>query len=142
MARPPLGRVLRCAWRLRCPNCGRGRLFGGWLRMLRHCPDCGLAYYREAGYFLGAMIVNYMGTAFLVTTLYLSFLLLPDLASLSLEAKIAAWLAFAVLLSLALMRHSYSFWLALDFWIEPWEPTGRGCQSRVLRRTEAEEENP
>ena len=86
-----------------------------------------------------------MGTAFLVTTLYLSFLLLPDLASLSLEAKIAAWLAFAVLLSLALMRHSYSFWLTLDFWIEPWEPSGRGCQGRVLRRTkaeEAEEENP
>lgn len=142
MARPPFGRVLRCAWRLRCPNCGWGRLFGGWLQMLRHCPDCGLAYYRESGYFLGAMIINYMGTAFLVTTLYLSFLLLPDLTSLSFEAKIAAWLAFAVLLSLALMRHCYSFWLAMDFWIEPWEPTGPGCPSRVLRRTKAEEENP
>lgn len=142
MARPPFGRVLRCAWRLRCPNCGWGRLFGGWLRMLRHCPDCGLAYYRESGYFLGAMIINYVGTAFLVTTLYLSFLLLPDLTSLSFEAKITAWLACAVLLSLALMRHCYSFWLAMDFWIEPWEPTGPGCQSRVLRRTKAEEENP
>ncbi len=142
MARPPFGRVLRCAWRLRCPNCGWGRLFGGWLRMLRHCPDCGLAYYRESGYFLGAMIINYVGTAFLVTTLYLSFLLLPDLTSLSFEAKITAWLACAVLLSLALMRHSYSFWLAMDFWIEPWEPTGPGCPSRVLRRTKAEEENP
>ena len=108
--------------------------------MLRHCPDCGLAYHREAGYFLGAMIINYMGTAFLVTTLYLSFLFLPDPASFSLEVKIAAWLAFAVLLSLALMRHSYSFWLALDFWIEPWEPTGPGCQSQVSRRTKAEEQ--
>src|SRR5262249_44571446 len=58
--------------------------------------------------------------------LYLGFLLLPDLTSLSFEAKITAWLACAVLLSLVLMRHSYSFWLALDFWIEPWEPAGRG----------------
>ncbi|HJY85656.1 MAG TPA: DUF983 domain-containing protein [Candidatus Acidoferrales bacterium] len=126
MARPPLGRVLRRAWRLRCPNCGRGRLFGGWLRMRRHCSDCALAYYREAGYFLGAMIINYIVTALLVTGLYLGFLLLPDLTSLSFEAKITAWLVCAVLLSLVLMRHSYSFWLALDFWIEPWEPAGRG----------------
>ncbi len=90
--------------------------------MLSRCPQCRLAYYRESGYFLGAMIIDYVVTALLVTSVYLALLLLPDLTSLTVEAKIAGWLAFAVLLSLALMRHSYSFWLAVDFWVEPWEP--------------------
>ncbi len=90
--------------------------------MLPRCPQCRLAYYRESGYFLGAMIIDYVVTALLVTGVYLALLLLPDLTNLAVETKITGWLAFAVLLSLALMRHSYSFWLALDFWVEPWEP--------------------
>lgn len=120
--KPPIREVLRRAWRLRCPNCGRGRLFGGWIRMLPRCPQCRLAYYRESGYFIGAMVIDSGVTAFVVVAVYLALLPLPNLTSLSLNAKIAAWLAFAVLLSLCLMRHSYSFWLAVDFWIEPWEP--------------------
>lgn len=90
--------------------------------MLPRCPQCSLAYYRESGYFLGAMIIDYVVTALLVTGVYLALLLVPDITSLTPENKIAAWLAFTVLLSLALMRHSYSFWLAMDFWVEPWEP--------------------
>jgi uncharacterized protein (DUF983 family) len=90
--------------------------------MLPRCPQCRLAYYRESGYFLGAMIIDYVVTALLVTGVYLALLLVPDLTSLTPENKIAGWLAFTVTLSLALMRHSYSFWLAMDFWVEPWEP--------------------
>lgn len=120
--KPPLGQILRRALRLRCPNCGYGQLFSGWFRMLPRCPQCRLAYHRESGYFLGAMIINYVVTALLVTAVYLALLFLPDLTSLTPENKIAGWLAFTVLLSLALMRHSYSFWLAMDFWVEPWEP--------------------
>lgn len=81
-----------------------------------------VAYYRESGYFLGAMIINYVVTALFVTGAYLALLLVPDLTSFPRETKILGWFAFAVLLSLALMRHSYSFWLAVDFWVEPWEP--------------------
>ncbi len=30
-------------WRGRCPRCGEGSLFGGFLKMRSHCPACELA---------------------------------------------------------------------------------------------------
>lgn len=120
--RPPLGQALQRSLRLRCPNCGHGALFARWFRMLRGCPRCRLSYFRESGYYVGAMIINYGVTAVLVTAAYLLSLLLADFVQFSINTKIALWMAFAVLLSLALMRHSYSLWLAVDFWVEPWEP--------------------
>ena len=90
--------------------------------MLPQYPRCGLGYFRESGYFIGGMIADYVVTALLVTALYLALLLLPNFTRLSSENKLALWLGFSVIPALALMRHSYSFWLAMDYWIEPWEP--------------------
>jgi len=35
--------ALSRGWRGRCPRCGDGPLFGGFLKMLSRCPTCGLA---------------------------------------------------------------------------------------------------
>jgi uncharacterized protein (DUF983 family) len=35
--------ALRRGWRGRCPRCGEGTLFGGFLKMRSHCPACGQA---------------------------------------------------------------------------------------------------
>lgn len=55
-------RALQIAWRasqLCCPNCGGGRLFRGWFRMVPNCPTCGLALERhEEGYQVGAYMFN------------------------------------------------------------------------------------
>ena len=32
---------------LRCPRCGQGRLFRGWLRMHDRCAACGASFARE-----------------------------------------------------------------------------------------------
>jgi uncharacterized protein (DUF983 family) len=43
----------------RCPVCGGGPLFNGWLRMKDHCPSCGIRTRRgEDGYTLGALWFN------------------------------------------------------------------------------------
>jgi uncharacterized protein (DUF983 family) len=37
----------RALWRgftLRCPNCGQGKLFGRYLKVVDHCPVCGEDY--------------------------------------------------------------------------------------------------
>ena len=52
---PWLGPVLR----RRCPRCREGAVFAGLVRMHAECPVCGLAYFREQGYFLGAMYFSY-----------------------------------------------------------------------------------
>jgi len=122
MLRPPLKQVVRRAAHWRCPNCGRGRLFRGVFRMLPSCPECGLSYFPEQGYYVGAMIINYVATTAGVVTIFLLSLLLPDFTTLSTNSKILLWMAFAIALSLLLMRHAYSFWLGLDFWIKPRQP--------------------
>jgi len=63
----------------RCPNGGRGRLFRGVFRMLSRCPECGLSYFPEQGYYLGAMIINYAATTACVVTIFLVSLLISGL---------------------------------------------------------------
>jgi uncharacterized protein (DUF983 family) len=86
------------------------------------CLECGLSYFPEQGYYLGAMIINYAATTACVLTIFLISLLFPDFTTLSTNAKILLWMAFAIVLSLSLVRHAYSFWLGLDFWIKPRRP--------------------
>jgi uncharacterized protein (DUF983 family) len=122
MLRPPLKQIVRRAAHWRCPNCGCGRLFRGVFRMLPRCPECGLSYFPEQGYYLGAMIINYAATTAVVVGIFLLSLLFPDFTTLSTNSKILLWMIFAIALSLLFVRHSYSFWLGIDFWIKPREP--------------------
>jgi uncharacterized protein (DUF983 family) len=122
MQRPPLLQIVRRAAHWRCPKCGRGRLFRGVFRMLPRCPECGLSYFPEQGYYVGAMIINYAATTAVVVAIFLLSVLVRDLTTLSTNSKILLWMAFAIVLSLLLVRHSYSFWLGIDFWITPRKP--------------------
>jgi uncharacterized protein (DUF983 family) len=90
--------------------------------MLPQCPACGLSYFPEQGYYVGAMIINYIVTTACVVAIFLLSLLLPDFTKLSTNEKILLWMSSAIALSLLLMRHSYSFWLGLDFWVKPRPP--------------------
>jgi uncharacterized protein (DUF983 family) len=100
MLRPPLKLIARRAARWRCPNCGCGRLFRGVFRMLPACPECGLSYFPEQGYYVGAMIINYVITTAVVVAIFLLSLLIPDFTTLSVNSKILVWMAFAIVLSL------------------------------------------
>ena len=90
--------------------------------MFPGCPECGLSYFPEQGYYVGAMIINYVATTAVVVTIFLVSVLFQDFTTLSTNSKILLWMAFAIGLSLLLVRHSYSFWLGIDFWIKPRQP--------------------
>jgi uncharacterized protein (DUF983 family) len=122
VTRPSLLLIVQRSARWRCPNCGRDRLFRGVYRMLSGCPQCGLSYFPEQGYYVGAMIINYVATTALVVSIFLLSLLVPDFTHLSTNSKILLWMGFAIVFSLLLVRHSYSFWLGLDFWVNPRRP--------------------
>jgi uncharacterized protein (DUF983 family) len=122
MTRPPLVQIMGRAAHWRCPNCGRGKLFRGVFRILSHCPQCALSYFPEQGYYVGAMIINYIATTACVVGFFLLSLLLPDFTALSTNSKILLWMSFAIILSLLLVRHAHSFWLGLDFWVKPRPP--------------------
>jgi uncharacterized protein (DUF983 family) len=124
--RPTLRSAVRGALRLRCPYCGQGSVLARWPnKIYPECSRCGLSFFRESGYYIGGMTITYVLTIFVIIPVFLLSLLLPDLKSINDDARVALWLLFGVALSLLLMPYSYSLWLHLDFWLEPWTPPQR-----------------
>ena len=102
------------AWRLRCPRCGRRRLFKNWISMHPRCIACGLKYQREPGYFLGSIYVNYGLTAMLVT---IGYFVLAFTDVVSPQVALAIVMTFAVLFPIWFFRYARSLWLGFDqFW--------------------------
>src|SRR5438034_4680359 len=53
-----LGALLR----LRCPICGKGKLFRGYFDSPKRCASCGFFFMRESGYFLPHVAIGYAVT--------------------------------------------------------------------------------
>lgn len=55
------GRIITRGLANRCPNCGGAHLFkpGKLFDLNPACPDCGLRFEKDEGFFLGAMSLNY-----------------------------------------------------------------------------------
>jgi uncharacterized protein (DUF983 family) len=120
VAQPSFTHVMRCGLRLRCPRCGQGHLLQRMFTMNHDCPLCGLKFFREPGYFVGAMIINYGITAAILITAYLLSQYFPEMWHASAELKILVWMVVAIVLSLIFVPFSRGMWLAIDYWMEPW----------------------
>jgi uncharacterized protein (DUF983 family) len=107
-----LGRALR----LKCPLCGQGKLFRGWLAMHRECPSCGVKFEREPGFFLGSIYINYGLTALVVAIAYPVLLFGGFVVE---SPLLIASLAFVVLFPLLLFPWARSLWLGFDQWHDP-----------------------
>jgi len=106
------------AVRLRCPFCGRGKLFRGFFLMHEHCESCGKSFEREPGFFLGSIYVNYGVTALIVAITYPMLLFgfgLPE-TPLLLGAGI-----FVLLFPIWFFRYARSLWLGFDQFADPRE---------------------
>lgn len=68
------------------------------------------------------MYLNFIFSAITVSILYVAALPFHLLAAWSITAQLTFWISLGILLCLLLMRHSYSLWISLDFWLTPWEP--------------------
>jgi uncharacterized protein (DUF983 family) len=70
---PQVVRLLARAVRLRCPNCGRGRLFRSWFRIRERCPVCGLKLERgEEGYQVGSYMFNIVAAELAFAAVFLA----------------------------------------------------------------------
>ena len=92
--------ALRRGWRGRCPRCGEGHLFGGYLKMRSHCPACGqdLEPYRadDAPAYFTILVVGHI-----VVPLVLALERYADQPPLWFHA--ALWLPLSTLLALVLL---------------------------------------
>lgn len=86
MTEAPKRSGLRAFIECRCPRCREGRMFShrpydlkNYQKMNAYCPECGLRYELEVGFFWGAMYVSYMLNVALGVTLgVLTYYLLDD----------------------------------------------------------------
>lgn len=109
-----VGRALR----LRCPVCGKGKLFSGIFFVPEKCRDCGAPFAREPGFFLGSIYINYGLTALIAAVVYpiLMFNKVVPEPYLTIGS-----LSFVVLFPLLFFRHSRSLWIGFDQWYDPRE---------------------
>ena len=66
----PVGRALLRGWSGRCPHCGTGRIFGGYLSVNRNCPSCGEELYHhradDGPAYLTILLVGHLIAPFLL----------------------------------------------------------------------------
>lgn len=109
------GKALRCGLGLRCPVCGRGRIFRDWFRMQPACERCGFRIERPAGYFLGSTYINYGLTAVLVTA---SYVVMNFGLGWPKDRLLPGLLIFCLIFPLVFFRFARSLWLSLDCYFD------------------------
>ena len=108
--------LLRRGLRQRCPVCGRGKIFKGWIKTYERCPVCNFAYEREPGYYTGAIAINLV-----VSELLITIIAVPLAASqaVPLSVLIALGCTLPFLLPLLFYRPTKSLWMSFDHFIHP-----------------------
>ena len=122
---------LRTVLKQRCPECGRGFVYGHAMNMNTLCPACGSRFEREPGYFTGAIYIGILlALQPVLLVMYLLMRFVPDIP-LQLSALLAV-LCFVPLLPLTL-RLSRVMWLGIgrnfspdQYPGSPPEPPGTG----------------
>ena len=99
----------------RCPRCHLGKPFTGLARLQKSCPQCGLLFEREPGFWMGSFYVNYaLALAAVMPLAVILFLL-----DFSWSVVIIASLAELTLLSPLIIRYSRLIWMYMDQSIDP-----------------------
>ena len=112
--------ILKRALFLRCPRCGRGRLFRHWFTMYKHCSVCRLVFEREEGFYTGAVAVNLIVSELLLAAFAVPFAiwaaLNPGVPFIPLVMVVSP---LPVLLPLLFFRHTKSLWIGFVYWLDP-----------------------
>jgi uncharacterized protein (DUF983 family) len=116
----PDGRTLIArALKLRCPVCGVGKMFRGWLHMRPECENCGYHFDRnEHDYFIGAYTINLIVAEMIVVAsmLLVMYLSWPDVPWTKMT-----WIMVACMIPAPVITYPFSksLWLAIDLMFQP-----------------------
>ena len=117
-----MNRKLLHAFKLRCPNCGEGKLNKTWLKVNPACASCRLKFDRgEHDYFIGAYTLNLIGAELIVVAAILAGLI-GTWPHVPWDALMWSLLPLAIIAPLATLPFARAVWLALDLQFRPAEP--------------------
>ena len=119
---PSTSRMVRRALVRRCPRCGSGRVFDGWLHMVDRCPGCGMRFRRDEGFFLGAFTLNLIVTLFCMWLVLIWLVIKESMnASGSIRLPLIVGALCGTVLPVAFYPYSYSLWAVFDLSSAPLE---------------------
>ncbi len=101
--------------RLRCPRCLKGPAFRTFWSLHKECPECGLTFEREPGYFTGAMYISY-GIGLVIAGPVSIYLFLKGVSE---PVIFAAALAQLAIVSPLVFRYSRVAWMFFDQRFDP-----------------------
>ncbi|HSJ33718.1 MAG TPA: DUF983 domain-containing protein [Acidimicrobiia bacterium] len=112
-----IGRGLR----RRCPRCGASDVFRSFFELRERCPSCGLRFEREAGYWVGAMIIITTVTFGLFILLLVGGILItwPDVPW---NWLLAVTIGANLLVPILFYPRAKTLWAALELSWHPLEP--------------------
>ena len=112
-------------WRgllLRCPVCGKGKVFRRWLKMYEQCPVCHFVYEREEGYFSGALALNLVVSELLLTVTVTPIAAMVGLnPSIPLLPVLLLCAPLPIVVPLIFYRHCKTLWMSMDHMWHPVE---------------------
>jgi uncharacterized protein (DUF983 family) len=121
---PTLGRTLRLFGRgflMRCPNCGRGPVLQGWLKLRVRCGACGLRLQRgEHDTIMGSVFILFTLVALVCYALIVLALSVTETTPWDLLQN--GLPVLALVLVVALLPLSKLLWLAFDLMLRPVTP--------------------
>lgn len=101
---------IRAGLLCRCPNCGQGPLFAGFLKVVERCPACGFDFSRlNTGDGAAIFIMQIAGGIVVFSALYVQIAFSPPI-----WAMLAVALPLVAALSLSLMRPGKGVMIALQ----------------------------
>lgn len=107
---PPVDAV-SVGLRGRCPRCGEGRLFSGFLKPADRCVNCGLDYgFADAGDGPAVFVILIIGFVLVGLALWLEINYGPPL-----WLHLAIWIPLATAMSLMLLRMLKGLMIALQY---------------------------
>ena len=104
---------------LRCPHCGKGKIFRRFFTTYEQCPVCGWRYEREEGYWTGAIALNLVVTELLIAFVAVPFAIWLAANHQPITLLILIGLPMPFLLPLLFFRHAKSLWMSIDFMVHP-----------------------
>ncbi|MEJ6797970.1 MAG: DUF983 domain-containing protein [Crocinitomicaceae bacterium] len=107
---------LKSIFKMKCPRCQEGNFFVSHPYDLKNagktydeCPNCGLDYQREPGYYFGALYVSYALGVAIFATIYWSFALFVK--------DYSVWWPILVIAVASILTGPYLYALSKIIWI-------------------------
>lgn len=107
---------IKAALKGKCSSCLEGKIFHSFMGMNKHCPQCGIKFEREQGYFMMAVFIGYiLSVAVALPVLLILFLTIkPTTIGYAIIEVIALAIATPWI-----FRYSRIFWLHIDEVLDP-----------------------